>query len=74
MTVRKARREQLASEGRLACPDQLKYPLDTKKRIRNALSRYSQRRTTKCSGGLERICRVAKSAGIKSAKCKRRGL
>lgn len=57
----------------LACPSSGKYPVDTYEHTKAALSRYSQRRTSKCAGGLKRICKAAKSHGIKSAKCKKAG-
>jgi Family of unknown function (DUF6582) len=55
---------------RFACPDQRKYPLNSKKRVRNALSRYDQKKTVKCTGGKERICRAAKEYGIKARSCR----
>lgn len=52
-----------------ACPELRKYPLNSKKRVRNASARYNQERTAKCPGGRERICRAARRFGIKSKVC-----
>ena len=58
--VRIARREKLAQKGKMGCPTQLKYPLDTKKRVDNAMKRYRQKGTTKCKGFWPRWCKAAK--------------
>jgi hypothetical protein len=71
-TVRIAERERLRARGQLACPRQLKYPIDTYAHVRSALSYYGHKNTVKCPGGRERICRAARKFGIESTVCGRR--
>lgn len=56
-SVSVARRRTLAKRGLMACPLTLDYPLDTKKRVLNAMARYNQPHTKKCKGGRKRICK-----------------
>jgi hypothetical protein len=54
-----------------ACPDTRNYPLIDASHVRNAASRYRQKKTAKCIGGLKRICAAEKKFGIgKSKVCK----
>lgn len=62
--MRIAKREKLASKRQMGCPKQLKYPLDTKKRVKNAMQRYRQRGTTKCKEFWGNWCRRAKRVGF----------
>lgn len=49
-----------------ACPDTRNYPLIDRAHVANAAARYAQRRTVKCSGGAQRICKAASRLGMKS--------
>lgn len=59
-----ARREALAKKGLMACPKTFGYPLDTCKRVKNAMARYSQKATEKCKGGRTRICKRYKACNL----------
>lgn len=64
--VRVAKREMLASKkNMMGCPQQLKYPLDTKKRVIAAGRYYLHKRTQKCKGFWSRWCKRAKQVGWK---------
>lgn len=56
--------------SKFACPIQRKYPLNTKKRAKNAHARWHQKATMKCKGGHVRICRALKRYGVKGYDCK----
>lgn len=49
-----------------ACPkaDPKRYPLNTVKRVKNAMARYSQKQTLKCKGGRKRICSAYRKHGL----------
>jgi hypothetical protein len=51
-----------------ACPDTRNYPLTDASHVRNAASRYRQKRTIKCAGGLKRICKAMRRFGIGKSK------
>jgi hypothetical protein len=75
MTLRAARRNKLPDSA-FAYPKQRKYPIDTKRRARNALSRSAQRNT---SGSYAHVARaVARKWGTAIAsvapKAKRKGI
>ena len=67
-------RRNLARKHQLACPRLLLYPLRTRVEVRNAASRYAQRRTRKCKGGLGRIRRAEKRLGIGKGARELRGM
>ena len=66
--VSQSRRRELARQGRMGCPLELKYPLDTRAHLKNAISRYDQRRTQKCKGFWNRVCRNASRLGVATPK------
>lgn len=62
--MRVAKREALASKKQMGCPKTLAYPLDTRKRVKNAMQRYRQRGTVKCKEFWGNWCRRAKTVGL----------